>query len=297
MADPAVAESAMTIEEIPSMKVTDLRKKLKELNLPITGNKSELIERLQEAYVSCKGSDSFDNTQLSFEGSQISELESADDSGAVEDSVLLDQDQYSSYINSSLEDDSKVLDSKNNNINSVSVIMPPKKRTFIKVGAISTAEKKVSLNRTSVTDVEFEIKENQPKSKPATISTNGRNNSDEKINLSVKNMSAAERLAMRAKRFNVSSSDTKPSNLRSLSNNRNSKQSILTSATAPDLNVLKKRAERFGQCVSTVMKQIEQKERLLKRKCKFGANLAVSSTTNVDEQVKKKQRAERFGIS
>ena len=37
------------------LKVTDLRKKLKTLGLPITGNKNELVERLQEACLSSKG--------------------------------------------------------------------------------------------------------------------------------------------------------------------------------------------------------------------------------------------------
>lgn len=38
-----------------SLQVADLRKKLKAFGLPVTGNKTELMERLQEACASNKG--------------------------------------------------------------------------------------------------------------------------------------------------------------------------------------------------------------------------------------------------
>lgn len=136
------------------------------------------------------GSDSFDNSQLSYDESQISELESTEDNGVLEESGLLDQDQFSSYINSSLED-SKILHNVENNSSSNTVIMPPKKRTFTKI-SVETVEKKVLLNRTNATDIDFEIEEKKTEIKPVTVSSDKTSSSDEKIKLSLKDMSAAE---------------------------------------------------------------------------------------------------------
>jgi len=287
-----------TMEEIQNMKVADLKKKLKEFGLPITGNKTELVDRLQLACLSSKELDSFENSQLSLDESQINELENTDNSAALEDNDLL-LFNNSSYLNSSQED-SKILDGAENKLNiisnSTSVTMPLKKRSLNKTDSEGTGvEKKVQLIRTNATHIDFSVKAASD-SKPVVVASDDKNDLEEKRVVSTKTMSAAERLAMRAKRFNTGNSVATTNTSKSI-NSRNSKQSILSSSVPPDLDVLKKRAERFGQSVSTVMKQIEQKERLLKRKCKFGASLAISATSSIDEQAKKKQRAERFGIS
>lgn len=57
-----------------------------------------------------------------------------------------------------------------------------------------------------------------------------------------------------------------------------------------DVNVLKKRAERFGQSVSTVMTTLEIDEKLEKRKERFG----IASNGSVPQNDKAKQRLERF---
>lgn len=88
-----------------------------------------------------------------------------------------------------------------------------------------------------------------------------------------------------------------------------SKDSSLTiTKTAPSVELLKKRAERFGGSVSNTMVTIEQKEKLLKRQERFGATSTTVSgtvkTTTVNDPVstqaasdyaeKAKQRLERF---
>lgn len=78
-----------------------------------------------------------------------------------------------------------------NNSSSNTVIMPPKKRTFTKI-SVETVEKKVLLNRTNATDIDFEIEEKKTETKPVTVSSDKTSSSDEKIKLSLKDMSAAE---------------------------------------------------------------------------------------------------------
>lgn len=94
-------------------------------------------------------------------------------------------------MNSSLDDDPKILHNVENNSSSNTVIMPPKKRTFTKIG-VETVEKKVFLNRTNATDIDFDIEEKKTESKPVIVTSDKTSSSDEKIKLSLKSMSAAE---------------------------------------------------------------------------------------------------------
>lgn len=97
----------------------------------------------------------------------------------------------------------------------------------------------------------------------------------------------------RAERFNVSASNS----------NSNTAASIKSNPPAINVDALKKRAERFGGSVSTVMSKIEIKEKLEKRQQRFGA-AAVNKTeesetkpsiaTSTDYADKAKLRLERF---
>lgn len=72
---------------------------------------------------------------------------------------------------------------------------------------------------------------------------------------------------------------------------------------AKDVDILKKRAERFGGSVSNVMVTIENKEKLLKRQQRFEVTSTTNTTTPAkigssnDYAEKAKLRAERFKTS
>ncbi|XP_043107800.1 SAP domain-containing ribonucleoprotein-like [Puntigrus tetrazona] len=72
---------------------------------------------------------------------------------------------------------------------------------------------------------------------------------------------------------------------------------ILGSSAKPnvDVEVLKKRAERFGMNVSSVSKKIEDDEKLKKRKERFGIVTSAAAAGANDSEAKKRKRAERFG--
>ncbi|TRY66439.1 hypothetical protein DNTS_029847 [Danionella cerebrum] len=61
------------------------------------------------------------------------------------------------------------------------------------------------------------------------------------------------------------------------------------------VEVLKKRAERFGMNVSSVSKKVEDDEKLKKRKERFGIITNSSTAGAEDSEAKKRKRAERFG--
>lgn len=75
--------------------------------------------------------------------------------------------------------------------------------------------------------------------------------------------------------------------------------------TAPNVDLLKKRAERFGGSVSNTMVKIELNEKLLKRQERFGGESSAVSTTTTKASTqatseyaeKAKQRLERFKTS
>ncbi|XP_077060508.1 SAP domain-containing ribonucleoprotein isoform X1 [Siphateles boraxobius] len=106
-----------------------------------------------------------------------------------------------------------------------------------------------------------------------------------------------ERLQKRAERFNVPpSGDTKKAARAARFGLPDPEPSKGTSAKIiVDVEVLKKRAERFGMNVSSVSKKVEDDEKLKKRKERFGIVTSAASAGAEDSEAKKRKRAERFG--
>ncbi|XP_031572057.1 SAP domain-containing ribonucleoprotein-like [Actinia tenebrosa] len=103
-----------------------------------------------------------------------------------------------------------------------------------------------------------------------------------------KPLTEEERKLQRMKRFGspASEENKKLSRAQRFGSNTSS----ISSPESGDLAKLKKRAERFG-AVSPVVSKIEDQDRLLKRKERFGASLI---TADDSIEAKKKKRAERF---
>ncbi|XP_064824325.1 SAP domain-containing ribonucleoprotein-like isoform X2 [Oncorhynchus masou masou] len=70
---------------------------------------------------------------------------------------------------------------------------------------------------------------------------------------------------------------------------------VANSKPTVSVEVLKKRAERFGMNVSPVAKTVEVDEKLKKRKERFGILTAAAAVGAEDSEAKKRKRAERFG--
>ncbi|XP_055725173.1 SAP domain-containing ribonucleoprotein-like isoform X2 [Salvelinus fontinalis] len=70
---------------------------------------------------------------------------------------------------------------------------------------------------------------------------------------------------------------------------------VANSKPTVSVEVLKKRAERFGMNVSPVAKTVEVDEKLKKRKERFGILTAAAAVGAEDCEAKKRKRAERFG--
>ncbi|XP_029538951.1 SAP domain-containing ribonucleoprotein-like isoform X2 [Oncorhynchus nerka] len=113
---------------------------------------------------------------------------------------------------------------------------------------------------------------------------------------------ADERLQKRAERFNLpATADSKKEaraarfGLPALSPASKPGASVANSKLTVSVEVLKKRAERFGMNVSSVAKTVEVDEKLKKRKERFGILTAAAVVGAEDSEVKKRKRADRFG--
>lgn len=141
--------------------------------------------------------------------------------------------------------------------------------------------------------------------------TNG--DGDDKKVLKLSELTMKERLELRAKKFGAAPSvdALKQARAERFGVTAETKTAAKSESgtgkieSAPvSVDVLKKRAERFGGSVSTVMNKIENKEKLLKRQERFGANATnTTATATADPKVaseyaeKAKLRLERFKTS
>lgn len=270
-----------TVADVNKMKVVDLRRELKTRGLSATGDKAELVTRLQAAM--SQASDSND------EHGDIN-LDSDIDS----DGVLEDEDDKS---HGDILDDSAV-DTLNDELALAEQPVKSKKKPQIilkrkiiasdltkfrcsddksddNTGDKEPLAKKIVLNRTtsisSIKPTEEKTDEDTPETPAKSNKVKITADVDTKSKLELRaqrfgmpvKMSEAERKEARIKRFGQGSAESTISST--------SISAVPTGSLSENLDKLKKRAERFGQSVSKIMTDIENKEKLEKRKTKFSA--------------------------
>jgi len=259
----------MNSEEIKKLTVADLKKELKARNLPVSGNKSELTQRLSEH-------------ALTSDERQILEHSGVDESlleGVHEDEVLgLSAGNLETGDNTltTSEPERRKISAKG-----TAVVTKPDATTTIKSEAtqkapgdsIKTQEaqeaaKKIRLKPSVSSDSEAATK-------PEKVATTVSDPEKLKIERAKKfNLPAteADRKQTRAERFGTSSSQSDSTG------KLTSASSIGGSAVGLDAELLAKRAQRFGVPVVKTSK------------------ISVLSSAKPEDAGKLKERAERFGI-
>lgn len=258
-----------TVLDVSKMKVVDLRKELKSRGLSHTGDKAELVTRLQTAMAQD------DHGDITLDSDEI------DSDGVLEDDEKLEDDDDKSQ-NDILDD--AAVDTLTEEL-ALADQPPPKPagdakpmRTLKRKITTDTKEKgenketgnkKIILNRA--------ISITAPKPEPETVPSKPEEiipPSDNKIKITA-DLDAKTRLELRAKRFGlpvkVSDDERKEARKQRFGQNAATKTTITAPSTlSENVDKLKQRAERFGQSVSKIMTDIELKERIEKRKAKFG---------------------------
>ncbi|XP_043288614.1 SAP domain-containing ribonucleoprotein [Venturia canescens] len=222
------------LSELSKMKVADLRNELKQRGLPCTGNKNELVERLQ----------------LALHGDSALSLDETNDEILDEDAVLGDEE---------IEELSSKPDSQE---------IGEKRKLSTESNTGST--KKIVLNRNPIIE---EVKIDQTKDEDKDEKAASDSQPEKKV-IKLSELGVKERLEMRAKKFGMPLSETAKKEARSArfnSNNQNSKSSAsVKTPVHVTYEVLKKRSERFGTTASSILEKAESEARIEKRKARFG---------------------------
>ncbi|KAK2576679.1 hypothetical protein KPH14_005340 [Odynerus spinipes] len=222
------------LTELSKMKVANLKVELKQRGLPTTGNKNELVERLQ----------------LAIHGDSALSLDETAEEILDEDAVLGDEE---------IEELSSKPDSQEIN---------GKRKLSVESNVGNT--KKIVLNRKPVIeDVKIDEVEKQEDDTKSS-----ENAPPEKKIIKLSELGLKERLEMRAKKFGLPLSESAKKEARSARfsvNNQNNKSAAsVKTPVHTTYEVLKKRAERFGMSVSALMDKAELEARIEKRKARFG---------------------------
>ncbi|XP_030373947.1 uncharacterized protein LOC115623642 [Scaptodrosophila lebanonensis] len=314
----------MPESDVTKMKVADLKRELKLRGLPMHGNKNELQERLQTALL---------EGDISLEDSAITALEDDDVLLTDEDEHKLLEDDHDdlllkSPVSTPTTVSESLLPTTAKDGSSIAVTSAAESSTTAETPITSTGgssaqpAKKIVLKRnnsqplseaggTAASTTPSVAKENAaPASESKLIrkpivagasvakDTDSTNSSEKKLT----ELTAQERLELRAKKFGITSGATAAST----NVNKSSSASIVANKGNKETEeqqreALKRRAERFGCVVPDKTPKTAVDERLQKRKERFGVVISTDSKTGTSTNSagsiyaeKARARLERF---
>ncbi|XP_058061919.1 uncharacterized protein LOC131212171 isoform X2 [Anopheles bellator] len=284
------------------------------------GNKNELIDRLQCALLD--GGDVLEDTANSEDLLEDDELnddlldEDKDltDPVVEEEQILLSPTPSEKSKSASPEQTAKEpADTLHSDIK------PAQRKVALKRNISITKPTLPTMDSTSASSMLSEPPKAQRKplsmGNSASATSSGSDGEPEKKVVKLGQLTALERLEMRAKKFgSMASASTATATNSTASGSTPGENNKLearaarfglpssgnssTDSTA-SMEALKKRAERFGGSVSSKMTKLEQEEKLAKRQARFGATAANGSgksdgSSSVNYAEKARQRLERF---
>ncbi|XP_069969502.1 SAP domain-containing ribonucleoprotein isoform X7 [Penaeus vannamei] len=297
--------------QISKMKVADLKKELKARGLPVTGNKNELVERLQEA-LEADGNVPLGTVDGEDEEFDEEEILGGDDMDTVDIGKLTPQEEAAALgVNISVRDVSTMLEQPEKKKISLKRSEPP-----VPTAPTTPPPTEASKENTSPESQSEGQEDGVPSKKLIRLSsTENKTQIEARAERFGIPLNEEARKQARAERFAGNSTTTTV-------NKKPAKLSMETGGT--DIEKLKARAKRFGEVTSKSLTKVtcnvSELEKMKQRQERFAAGgtetktagtekVAITSpddakaaraarfasTTSSEDEMKKK-RAERFGI-
>lgn len=251
--------------DVSKLKVVELQKHLQARGLPYNGVKSELIARLQAAIRQDESTDALDTDDIDSDGVLDDEDEKSQTELTLDESAVNELNEELALSEPPLLSETAIDKPQRTLKRKLSDQTKSSKKIAPSTDNGENKEpKKIVLNRTTSISVLSDsngdkVSIAEPTDQTETSKTTSAEDTHSKLD-------------MRAKRFGIplKMSDEEKKEARKIRFGQNSVAVGNTPAALTDhLDKMKKRGERFGQNVSKVMIDMENKEKLLKRKEKF----------------------------
>lgn len=259
-------------DDISKFKVADLKRELKVRGLSTSGNKQELMDRLQETLDSTE-----DGLALKSPLSN-SDPESGDDEDIgdnTDNNTLPDDIDEEKLLNTPSDIPTSTTNSSN--------LLKRKSENQVSSSTESLNQpKRISLSQHSKISFEESGKENTDSGKTESVAPVSAIDSERKV-IKLSGLSVQERLELRAKKFNVPLPTEAKLEARAerfgLKSEPTGAAGVKSNAPSVDNDLMKRRAERFGLASSSIT----------------SSPSPTLSTAELEE--KKKARAQRFGLN
>ncbi|GAB0086657.1 uncharacterized protein DMENIID0001_007580 [Sergentomyia squamirostris] len=280
----------MADADLSKMKVADLKRELKNRGLSTTGNKNELQERLQVALID--SDPVLEDTAIS---EDLDEDEVLNDDELEHAKELLEETSHEDVFLASPTPpaDSTTVASKSSNLSAKEEAPAPKKIVLKRKLIIPIpSDPEATAEKDSLKDSASESDGLTPELEKFAE----KDGDSEKKVIKLSELSAKERLELRMKKFGSPLSGDAKKIARAERFGTTTSSKLESNGNPASLDILKKRAERFGVSVSTEMSKIENDEKMKKRQERFGVagKISVSSTAKSEYEAKAQQRLERF---